>query len=236
MTAQQPEEPQTLSHVKECPQLQPEATGLTEPVTAPADGTAVHSDAALAHNMTATAFRDDVPLVQQTALLQTLFDTRLQVLKTSHSLKRHLRQHCSICSQWIANVRSVKTHQQKTHVDISSADWALVQATCVTFAAEITNPCPFCERELALSSIQRHASNCTVLHQVILAILLQQRAGNVSRQGGEGFLWSASAGEQPGSSGHAARRGRGQGTETAKVAQECQQDSLGPPKWIVLGA
>ena len=65
MTAQQPDEPQALSHVTEYPQLQTEATGLTEAVTADVDGTAANSDA-LAHNMPETAFSDAVPLACRT--------------------------------------------------------------------------------------------------------------------------------------------------------------------------
>ena len=57
MTAKQPDEPHAPSQVTEYPQLQTEATRLPEPVTAPVDGTAANSDAALAHNMPATAFK-----------------------------------------------------------------------------------------------------------------------------------------------------------------------------------
>ena len=76
MMAKQPDEPHALSSVTENPSLQTEDTRLPEPVTAPVASTASSSDVALAHNMPDTAFSDSVPLVQQTALLQTLFDTR----------------------------------------------------------------------------------------------------------------------------------------------------------------
>ena len=98
----------------------------------------------------------------------------LDVLQESQIMEQ-LRHRCCICSQWIANIRSVKLHILKVHPDIYHSSGAAALADCRK-VGHVTSPCRFCGMQVSKTS--QHAGTCPVLWQLRLGALLARSDGS----------------------------------------------------------
>ena len=107
-----------------------------------------------------------VPFVQRFADLRRIADSRYEFARNNIQICGHLKQHCCLCLQWVADTRRIKQHHAQTHPELNAE--VIKQATdvCATFASSMTVPCPFCGGQVNKSNVPRHARMCTVLYQL----------------------------------------------------------------------
>ena len=176
------------------------------------------------------------PFVHRHAELRQLVASNYGYARNNPSLCDHLKQHCCLCLQWVADTRHIKQHHKKSHPELAAGLIQKAITVCATFASGMTVPCPYCGVAVERSNVPRHARSCTVLYQLALSVTVAQHAGHVPQSSGEGHLWTTVAAGRsgdPGAGGHteAGRRAEAQGIATGKrvapVAQVAPQGERG---------
>ena len=80
-----------------------------------------------------------------------------------------LRHRCCLCSQWVANIRSIKLHVLKVHSEFYNTAGAAALADCREIG-HLISPCRYCGAQVSKTS--QHASACPVLWQLRLGLTL----------------------------------------------------------------
>ena len=89
-----------------------------------------------------------------------------------------LNVHCSVCHQWIANPKHLKTHVQRAHAGLWERQQGKVEQGCRLVAPVLRSPCQYCGRKHRRPD--QHSSRCTVIWQ---ACFLQHIWGLRDRPG-----------------------------------------------------
>ena len=94
-----------------------------------------------------------------------------------------LRHRCCICSQWVANIRSIKLHVLKVHPEFYNTAGAAALADCRKIG-HLISPCRYCGAQVSKAS--QHASTCPVLWQLRLGAILTNPATSNTTICGDG--------------------------------------------------
>ena len=164
----------------------------------------------------AAACQADMPLAVIRAL-SLLLKQWMDIAQHTHILDQ-LKHRCCVCSQWIANIRSVKLHVLKVQPEIYKTTGAAALAGCKN-VDHLVSPCRFCGTQMSKTS--QHAGACPVLWQIRLGALLANQTAAASTDGchghgsGRGELLRVS----PPSEAAGPRRGAAHhGAETCQIA------------------
>ena len=105
-----------------------------------------------------------------------------------------LSSRCVMCNMWVASSRHIKQHYNKTHHQEYPQILPITETLCQSFKGHFTRgkTCKFCGS--CVGAPCRHTLQCTVLHQLCLAVtfcrqgLRHQDDGNKSERPGVGHL------------------------------------------------
>ena len=129
----------------------------------------------------AAAYQADMPLAVIRAL-SLLLKQWMDIAQHTHILDQ-LKHRCCVCSQWIANIRSVKLHVLKVQPEIYKATGAAALAGCKK-VDHLVSPCRFCGTQMSKTS--QHAGACPVLWQIRVGALLANQTAAASTDGCHG--------------------------------------------------
>ena len=126
-----------------------------------------------------SAQEPNTPLSQIRALCKPL--SQWMSIAQHTDILEQLRHRCCICSQWVANIRSIKLHVLKVRPDFYNTAGAAALAACRKIG-RLISPCRYCGAQVSKAS--QHASTCPVLWQLRLGAILTNPA--TQYRGGDG--------------------------------------------------
>ena len=87
------------------------------------------------------------------------------------SVLKELKNHCSLCHQWIADFRHVRQHVHRAHKSTHGHLFEQANEIAKTFKSHLTRDrtCLFCGHKVGAPG--RHISQCASLFQLVLAVL-----------------------------------------------------------------
>ncbi len=134
------------------------------PVVLPVDSsTRTEVPSTTAPNATA-----EEPPVKSIARLDLRRSEWLHIFRFPH-IKQQLQHRCVICSQWLANIRSIKLHVRSVHTDIYNSLGQQATVDC-SKVGHVVSPCKFCDA--VVTRTDQHCKTCPVLWQSRLGALL----------------------------------------------------------------
>ena len=101
-------------------------------------------------------------------------------------MRARLQSRCVVCGMWIADGKHIKQHYNRTHHHDFPNALGQAQQLCLSFKSQFTRrrSCRYCGSKVGAPC--RHVIQCTVLHQLCLAVSLCRPAAKcqVSTDGG----------------------------------------------------
>ena len=122
------------------------------------------------------AAQNAVPLISDPLFLSAL-ESWDQHLNNRH-MRARLQSRCVVCGMWIADGRHVKQHYNRTHHHDFPHALEHTQKLCLTFKSQFTRgrSCRYCGVKVGAPC--RHVIQCTVLHQLCLAVSICKPASS----------------------------------------------------------
>ena len=124
------------------------------------------SSASGSHRQTDAQCADLTP-IQAVADLKLPRNEWLKIFHFPH-IKTMLKHKCVVCSQWLANIRSVKLHMRKVHPEVYHGAGEKAAADCSKLG-HIVSPCKYCDMQVTRTD--QHSKTCPVLWQARLCFL-----------------------------------------------------------------
>ena len=118
------------------------------------------------------AAQNAVPLIEDESFISKL--ASWDQFLNCRQMRARLQSRCVVCGMWIAGGKHLKQHYNRIHHQDFPQALEHTQQLCLTFKSQFTRgrSCRYCGVKVGAPC--RHAIQCTVLHQLCLAVSISQ--------------------------------------------------------------